>query len=362
MSGTKGRRSAPRRSASREPSAGADRSVTMRDIARATGLSQSTVSRVLNRTPTVVPIAEKTRERVIATAKQLGYRPNPLARGLRGASTMLLGVIVRDITDPFFAGAIEAVTVEASRRGYNVVLGHAHARADEAIALWGVLEARHCDAIVLLGDMRDQPRLIEDLAGRARPVVALWQGSRPTDVAVGERRQPRRDPRRSRSPRRTSVTDGSPSSAAASARGHQGARGGVRRATWPAIVEPLREGYIQHGPNEFAGGVTALERGSRAAGAPDGRGDVDRRPRDRRATRGARARGCGVPAGCVDHGLRRHPGGGVHRAVADDGAHAGARDGGEGGADGARRSRTGSTRVALRSCSRRSSCARRRIG
>ncbi len=124
----------------------------MRDIARATNLSQSTVSRVLNRTPTLVPIAEETRERVIATATALGYRPNPLARGLRGASTMLLGLIVRDITDPFFAGAIEAVTAAASSRGYNVVLGHAHARADEAITLWGVLEARHCDAILLLGD------------------------------------------------------------------------------------------------------------------------------------------------------------------------------------------------------------------
>lgn len=156
--------------------------VTMQDIARATGLSQSTVSRILNRSPTVVPIAEATRERVLAAAKELGYRPNPLARGLRGASTMLLGVIVRDITDVFFAGAIEAATVEASRRGYNLVLGHAHARADEAIALWGVLEARHCDGILLLGDMRDQPRLIEDLAGDSLPVVALWQGSTPMDI------------------------------------------------------------------------------------------------------------------------------------------------------------------------------------
>ncbi|HZC72241.1 MAG TPA: LacI family DNA-binding transcriptional regulator [Jatrophihabitans sp.] len=155
----------------------------MRDIARATNLSQSTVSRVLNRTPTIVPIAEDTRERVLATAMALGYRPNPLARGLRGASTMLLGVIVRDITDPFFAGAVDAVTAAAAGRGYNVVLGHAHARAEEAITLWGVLEARHCDAILLLGDMRDQPRLLEDLAGAHVPVVALWQGTQATGVA-----------------------------------------------------------------------------------------------------------------------------------------------------------------------------------
>jgi DNA-binding LacI/PurR family transcriptional regulator len=157
--------------------------VTMRDVARVTGVSQSTVSRVLSGAPTAVPIAEQTRERVLAAAHELGYRPNPLARGLRGMRTMLLGVIVRDITDPFFASAIEAASIEASRRGYNIVLGHAHGRADEAIALWRVLESRHCDAIVLLGDMSDQPRLIDDLREAHVPVVALWQGSRADAIA-----------------------------------------------------------------------------------------------------------------------------------------------------------------------------------
>jgi len=154
-----------------------DRPVTMQDIAEAAGVSQSTVSRVLNDTPTSVPIAAETRERVQEVARRLGYRPNPLARGLRGARTMLLGVIVRDITDPFFATAIEALSTEALARGYNVVLGSAHSKADEAIALRAVLETRHCDAIVLLGDMRDEPKFLEDLRASHTPVVALWHGS-----------------------------------------------------------------------------------------------------------------------------------------------------------------------------------------
>jgi DNA-binding LacI/PurR family transcriptional regulator len=149
----------------------------MSDLAREAGVSQSTVSRVLNAAPSSIQISDETRDRVLAAASRLGYRPNPLARGLRGAKTMLLGVIVRDITDPFFAGAIEAVTTAASARGYNVVLGHAHSRADEAIALRSVLETRHVDAILLLGDMTDQPRLIEDLQRGHVPVVALWQGA-----------------------------------------------------------------------------------------------------------------------------------------------------------------------------------------
>jgi len=149
----------------------------MQDIAKAAGVSQSTVSRVLNDTPTSVPIAVDTRQRVQEVAKRLGYRPNPLARGLRGARTMLLGVIVREITDPFFSMAIEALSTEALTRGYNVVLGSAHSKADEAIALKAVLETRHCDAIVLLGDMRDEPKFLEDLRASQTPIIALWHGT-----------------------------------------------------------------------------------------------------------------------------------------------------------------------------------------
>ena len=157
--------------------AGRTRPTTMKDIALATGVSRSTVSRILNDAPLTVPIAADTRERVLAMARDLGYHPNPLARALRGAPTMLLGAIVRDITDPFFAGAIEAVSVEARALGYNIVLGHAHTQATEALALATMLEARQCDAILLLGDMGDQPTLLSDLRDTHVPVVALWQGS-----------------------------------------------------------------------------------------------------------------------------------------------------------------------------------------
>ena len=174
---------------------------TMRDIAEAAGVSQSTVSRVLNDVPTRVPIAAETRERVTLAARKLGYRPNPLARGLRGAPTMLLGAVVRDITDPFFAGAVEALSVAAMSHGYNLVLGHAAAGPTTRLALTAVLETRHCDAIVLLGDLQDQPRLFADLADLLVPVVGLWQGSsrwrcRPststTRRASGRPRPPRR--------------------------------------------------------------------------------------------------------------------------------------------------------------------------
>jgi len=228
----------------------------MRDIAAAAGVSQSTVSRVLNDAPTRVPIAAETRERVVRTARMLGYRPNPLARGLRGASTMLIGAVVRDITDPFFAGAIEALSVEAMARGYNVVLGHAHGSADEALALTAVLETRHCDALVLLGDMQDQPRLLADLRDSIVPVVALWQGSSPLEVPTVD------------VDNRAGIVAGLEHLLGL---GHQriafvsGRPLGDIRERQAAFVEfmesrfgPVREDYIQQVPNSPAGGESAV--------------------------------------------------------------------------------------------------------
>ena len=151
--------------------------MTMKDVAAAAGVAQSTVSRILNDAPVRISVTAATRERIHAIANELGYRPHPIARALRGAPTMQLGAVVRDITDPFFAGAVEALTIEAKKRGYSVVLGHAAAKADEALALTAVLEARQCDAIVLLGDFRGERRLVADLRNTHVRVVALWHGT-----------------------------------------------------------------------------------------------------------------------------------------------------------------------------------------
>jgi DNA-binding LacI/PurR family transcriptional regulator len=150
----------------------------MKEIARVAGVSQSTVSRVLNASSSRVPIAPETRRRILEAVRTMGYRPNPLARGLRGAGTSLLGLIVREISDPFFARAIEVIAAEARRRQYSLVLGHARSSGEEALALAGVLETRHCEGIVLLGDLRSEPAFWEELVQSGIPVVALCEGPR----------------------------------------------------------------------------------------------------------------------------------------------------------------------------------------
>jgi len=229
----------------------------MRDIAKAAAVSQSTVSRVLNGVPTAVPIAAETRERVIQAARRLGYRPNPLARGLRGAATNLIGAVVRDFSDPFYAGAIEALVVESIAHGYNVVLGHVNGK-HEAIPLTAVLETRHTDAIVLLGDMQDQPQLLADLRNSRVPVVALWQGTSPLEFPTADTDD------------RAGIFAGLEHLASL---GHRRIAflsadlPGEYRLREDAYVDFMRErcggvptGYLEHSPNTLAGGDAALRR------------------------------------------------------------------------------------------------------
>jgi DNA-binding LacI/PurR family transcriptional regulator len=155
------------------------RSVTLKDIAEASGVSLSTVSRVLNKAPSRVPIPAETQERIEREAVRLGYRPNPFARALAGAPTMLLGAVVRDFRDPFMAAAVEQLATEAMSRGYNIVLGHIPGQGSEDPALPSVLDPRQADAVLLFGPMGDRPRLMSELREAPQPVVALWQGAIP---------------------------------------------------------------------------------------------------------------------------------------------------------------------------------------
>ena len=149
---------------------------TMRDVATASGVSLSTVSRVLNHAPSGITIPDETRERIEQAALRLGFTPNPFARALRGAPTMLLGAVVRDFSDPFFAGAMEVLATEAHAHGYGIVLGHVQGDEDDTQAAQAVVAPGHCDAVLVLGELEDRPRLREALARVSVPVVALWQG------------------------------------------------------------------------------------------------------------------------------------------------------------------------------------------
>lgn len=75
--------------------------VTIKDVARESGLSMTTISLVLNSSPRARFIPLSTKTRIRTTARNLGYRPNPFARSLRNQRSHTVGVIAFDITDPY---------------------------------------------------------------------------------------------------------------------------------------------------------------------------------------------------------------------------------------------------------------------
>jgi len=97
-------------------------SSTLKDIAEKTGVSVSTVSRVLHDNSKKYKISEETQEKVSKAAKDLGYRINTLARGLRLQKTNEIGVIVPDIANPFFSAVIKGLAGELKKGGYNFIV------------------------------------------------------------------------------------------------------------------------------------------------------------------------------------------------------------------------------------------------
>ena len=99
------------------------RSVTRDDVARRAGVSVATVSYVLNAGPK--PVSADKRRRVLEAVTQLGYRPNAIARSLRARRTNILGLIVPDSANPYFARLSRSIEDAAAERGYQVVVSNA---------------------------------------------------------------------------------------------------------------------------------------------------------------------------------------------------------------------------------------------
>lgn len=93
----------------------------IKDVAREAGVSVATVSRTFSGS---TPVSEPVRERVIQTARRLGYRPNALARSLRGEGTKTLGLVIPNILNPFFTTVARAVENAAWDEGYSIMLGN----------------------------------------------------------------------------------------------------------------------------------------------------------------------------------------------------------------------------------------------
>lgn len=106
--------------------------VTRADVAAAAGTSTAVVSYVLNDGPR--PVAPATRQRVLDAVERLGYRPNTLAAGLSARRTKLIGLVVPDLTLPFFAEITHRTADEARRRGLTLLTATSAWDADREVA------------------------------------------------------------------------------------------------------------------------------------------------------------------------------------------------------------------------------------
>ena len=97
--------------------------VTIDDVALKAGVHKATVSRALN-IRTRHQVNEATATRVEAIAEELGYVPNAMARGLRTSSSMTIGVIIPDLTNPFFPPIIRGIENYLQPRGYTALLAN----------------------------------------------------------------------------------------------------------------------------------------------------------------------------------------------------------------------------------------------
>ncbi|MCK7611771.1 LacI family DNA-binding transcriptional regulator [Roseibium sediminicola] len=96
---------------------------TIKDVARKAGVSVGTVSRVLSKNETV---KEPLKKRVLAAMQELDYKPNLAARALRTNSIEVIGLVVPDITNPFFSQLAKNIEMEAAKRGHSVMLANSH--------------------------------------------------------------------------------------------------------------------------------------------------------------------------------------------------------------------------------------------
>ena len=142
---------------------------TISDVAARAGVSTATVSRVLAGVSRGRP---RTRARVLEAAEALDYRPSGVARSLKRRTTQMLGLVITDITNPFFPELVRAVEDGAQASGYALLLGNSVADPARELAYLELLAGRRVDGLIIAAaDIAE--RHAEWLARTALPIVLV---------------------------------------------------------------------------------------------------------------------------------------------------------------------------------------------
>ena len=139
------------------------KSVTIKDVAKAAGVSYSTVSRALSGSP---EISEATRERIIQICKEMNYTANTVARAMVMKSTKLLGIILPSINNPFMSEMAYHIDRQARARGYNIILCNSSGDPEQECEQFELMIGRQVDGVLLLPALADSYAMLHPYLSR----------------------------------------------------------------------------------------------------------------------------------------------------------------------------------------------------
>ncbi|MCB1343692.1 MAG: LacI family DNA-binding transcriptional regulator [Pseudooceanicola sp.] len=160
---------------------------TIKDVARAAGVSIGTASRALNRTGRV---SEATVIKVSKAAQQLGYQPDAIAQSLRLKSTKVIGMLVTDLSNPFFAGVIRAAEKRLQQAGYALLVGNTDNEKPRERFLIDLFQRRRVDGLIVGPCESEDAGMLADLDTGGLPVIGYDRdfGSDQSGLHVDHRR------------------------------------------------------------------------------------------------------------------------------------------------------------------------------
>jgi DNA-binding LacI/PurR family transcriptional regulator len=135
----------------------APKPVGLKDLARYLGLSTATISTVLNGTPAAAEIPRATQERILAAAQKFNYRPNALARSLRGMRSHTVGVLVPEISDPYGALVLGALGDYLLSKGYFFFVATHRRKAELLDEYRDLLRQRSVEGFVVIDTALEKP-------------------------------------------------------------------------------------------------------------------------------------------------------------------------------------------------------------
>ena len=145
--------------------------MTIREVARAAGVSVATVSRVVNATG---PVKDATRRRVEDEIARLAYAPNAAARSLITNRTSTIGVVLPDIWGEYFSEVIRGIDCSARQAGYHVLVSSSHSDADETRDVLRAMNGRVDGVVVMTPNV--PPRALRAHLPQGLPAVFLNSG------------------------------------------------------------------------------------------------------------------------------------------------------------------------------------------